>query len=108
MATHEDDPQAEQRRDDAEKHPLLIWTGLDPGDIVSIRALGNRAYVGTVEQRTKDGLIIWIRDDLNERKLFHFHDCKSVVLVAPINWHARVFGAGVDPFGRSHPDLFGR
>jgi len=85
MATQDEDPEAGQRRDDAEKHPLLIWTGLDPGDVVSLRAWGKREYVGTVEQRTKDGLIIWIRDDLNERKLFHFRDCQSVVLVASIS-----------------------
>lgn len=83
--TQEDDPEAEQRRDDNGKHPLLIWTGLDAGDVVSLRTLGNRQYVGTVEQRTKDGLIIWIRDDLNERKLFHFRDCQSVVLIASVN-----------------------
>jgi hypothetical protein len=83
-ATQEDDPKAEQRCDDAGKHPLLIWTVLNPGDVVSVRA-GNRGCVGTVEQRTEDGLIIWIRDDLNERKLFHFRDCQSVVLIAPIS-----------------------
>lgn len=77
------DPKAEQRRDDADKHPLLIWTGLEPGDVVSVQALGNRGCVGTVEERTKDGLIIWIRDDLNERRLFHFRDCRSVALIAP-------------------------
>lgn len=81
--TQEDDPKGEQRRDEAGKHPLLIWTGLDPGDVVSMRALGNRGYVGTVEHRTKNGLMIWIRDELNERKLFHFRDCQSVVLIAP-------------------------
>lgn len=84
-ATQEDDPKAEQRCDDAGKHPLLIWTGLNSGDIVSLRTLGNRGLVGTVEQRTKDGFNIWIRDDLNERKLFHFRDCQSVVLITPIS-----------------------
>ena len=80
---HDADPTAEQGHDEAGKHPLLTWTELDPGDVVSMRALGNRGYVGTVEQRTKDGLIIWIRDALNERKLFHFRDCQSVVLITP-------------------------
>lgn len=76
------DQKAERRFDEAGKHPLLIWTGLDPGDVVSVRALGNRGYVGTVEQRTEDGLIIWMRDALNESKLFHFRDCQSVVVIA--------------------------
>jgi hypothetical protein len=51
--TQEDDPQGEQRRDETGKHPLLIRTGLDPGDVMAMRALGNRGYIGTVEQRTK-------------------------------------------------------
>lgn len=81
--TQEDDPKADQRCNDNAKHPLLIWTELDSGDVVSLRTLGNRDYVGTVEQKTKDGLMVWIRDDLNERRLFHFRDCLSVTLIAP-------------------------
>jgi hypothetical protein len=81
--TEEGDPKADPRRDENAKHPLLIWTELDSGDVVSVRTLGNRGYVGTVEEKTKDGLIIWIRDELNERKLIHFRDCVSVVLIAP-------------------------
>lgn len=68
-----------QQGEELEKHPLVIWVGLKPGDVVSIQAKrGN--YVGTVECSTQDGLIIWIRDNLNERKLFHFRDCQSVCL----------------------------
>ena len=84
-ATQEDVAEAEPQRDDVAKHPILIWTSIDVGDVVSLRALGTRDYVGTVEQRTKDGLILWIRDDLNERRLFHFHDCQSIVLLVPSN-----------------------
>ncbi len=69
----------EQER--TEKHPLLILTGLAPGDVVSLRLAGTLDHVGTVEARTIDGLIIWIRDDLNERRLFHFRDCQSVRLM---------------------------
>lgn len=59
-------------------HPLLIWTGLTIGDVVSIRGLGIQDCVGTVDSRTSDGLIIWIRNDLNERRVFHFHECHFV------------------------------
>lgn len=69
----QDNDQAE-----AEEHPLLIWTRLSPCDVVSLRWLGNLHCVGTVEARTSDGLIIWMRDDLNERKAFHFGECRSV------------------------------
>jgi hypothetical protein len=65
-----------------EKHALLIWTALAPGDVVSIGVPKAGDCVGTVESRTSDGLIIWIRDDLNERRLFHFHDCQSVRLLS--------------------------
>lgn len=63
------------------KHPLAIWTGLAPGDVVSIQGLDTKDHIGTIESKTSDGLIIWIRDDLNERKLFHFRQCRSVRLI---------------------------
>lgn len=69
---------AEQGYDEVEKHPLMIWTGLTRGDLVSLHAPGTGEYVGTVECRTSDGLIIWIRDALNDRRLFHYNDCHAV------------------------------
>lgn len=65
-------------REGAEKHPLLIWSRLAPGDVVSLRVAGSGDYVGTVEATTNDGLIVWFRDALSERRLFHFRDCLSV------------------------------
>ena len=67
--------------DEAEKHPLSIWTGLAPGDVVSLHGTDTQDHVGTVETKTSDGLIIWIRTELNERKLFHFRECQSVRVV---------------------------
>jgi hypothetical protein len=64
-----------------EKHPPLLWTSLRPGDVVYIRGLGVQDGAGTVESRTSDGLIIWIRGDLNERRLFHFRECQSVRII---------------------------
>ena len=66
---------------EAEKHPLLIWTGLAPGDFVALRANDAQNYVGMVESKTSDGLMIWMRDEMNERRLFHFQDCWSVQLL---------------------------
>ena len=63
-----------------ENYDLEIWTNLGPGDVVSLRGLDIHDCVGIVESRTTDGHIIWIRDDLNERKLFHFQDIQSVQL----------------------------
>lgn len=67
---------------EAEKHPLSIWTGLTPGDVVSLRVHQSGDFVGTVECVASEGLIIWVRDNLNERRLFHFHDCQSVRLLS--------------------------
>jgi hypothetical protein len=72
----------EEHHEEVEKHPLLIWTSIRPGDIVSLRMPSTGHYVGTVESSTNDGLHIWIRDGLNERRLVHFHDCESVRLVS--------------------------
>ena len=68
----------EQHHKEMEKYPLSVWTSLRPGDVVSLRWLGTQDCVGTVESRTSDGLITWIRDDLNERRLFHFHECQAL------------------------------
>ena len=68
----------EQHQAEMEKHPLWVWTSLRPGDVVSLRWLDTQDCVGTVEARTSDGLYIWIRDDLNERRLFQFHECQFV------------------------------
>jgi hypothetical protein len=70
--------QAEEEHSVAAEHLLAIWTSLTPGNIVSIRGLDPRDHVGTVESKTRDGPIIWVRDDLNERRLFHFPQCISL------------------------------
>jgi hypothetical protein len=72
----------EGQQEEVEKHPLLTWTCLGPGDVVSFReATTGQWIVGSMESKTGDGLIIWIRDDLNDRRAFHFHDCESVQLL---------------------------
>jgi hypothetical protein len=71
-----------QQQEEVEKHPLLTWTGFSPGDVVSFQeARTGQRVVGSVESKTRDGLIIWIRDDLNDRRAFHFHDCESIQLL---------------------------
>jgi hypothetical protein len=71
-----------QQQEEVEKHPLLTWTGLGPEDVVSFQeARTGQWIVGSVESKTRDGLIIWIRDDLNDRRAFHFHDCEAVQLL---------------------------
>jgi hypothetical protein len=71
-----------QQQEEVEKQPLLTWTGLRPEDVVSCQeARTGQWVVGSVESKTRDGLIIWIRDNLNDRRAFHFHDCKSLQLL---------------------------
>ncbi|MET3368469.1 UNVERIFIED_CONTAM: hypothetical protein ABIE34_001709 [Jeotgalibacillus campisalis] len=66
----------------AGERPLSIWTSLTPGEVVSIQGHESQDYVGVFESRTDDGLIIWIRDALNERKMLHFREIRSVRLDA--------------------------
>ncbi|MBX7443378.1 MULTISPECIES: hypothetical protein [unclassified Arthrobacter] len=68
----------DKRCEEEAKHPISIWTSLAPGDVVAFQGTDTQDYVGTVETKTSDGLIIWIRDELNGRKLFHFRECQSV------------------------------
>lgn len=64
------------------KHARSIWTSISPGDVVAIHLHDDRSCVGTMESSTTDGLIIWIRDELNERHLFHLEDCASIRLIS--------------------------
>lgn len=76
------DPRTEeQHREETRKHPLVIWASLSPGDVVAIRGLGTRNWIGTVESGTSDGLVIWMKDDLNKRRSFHFRECQSVRVI---------------------------
>lgn len=70
---------ARLHQDSANRH--VDWVGLRPGDLVVLEDFKRQKHVGTVEGRTSDGLIIWIRTDLNERRMFHIHDCQSMQLV---------------------------
>lgn len=72
----------EEQQSEVQHHPLLIWTGFSPGDIVSLQEAKTSQYVvGFLATKTRDGLIIWIRDNMNDRKAFHFNDCESVELL---------------------------
>jgi hypothetical protein len=53
---------------------LKAWADFQPGDFVALADRGGTVHAGIVEDRTADGLIIWIRTELNERKLFHLED----------------------------------
>lgn len=65
-----------------EKEPVMPWRLLSPGDVVSLEvATTGQQITGSVDARTADGLIIWIRDELNDRKAYHFEDCLSVRLL---------------------------
>lgn len=72
---------AKMNRFSGEKHRLLIWISLSPGDVVSLGGPHMQKHVGTVETGTNDGLIIWLRSSLNERKMFHFHECNSIQVI---------------------------
>lgn len=94
----------EDKRDDAQQHSLLTWTGLGPGDVVSLRDATTRQYVvGAVEIKTRDGLIIWIRDDLNDRRALHFNDCESVKVVKKSSSGTSLPHGAATPQAGRHP-----
>ena len=49
------------------------WT-IEVGEKVVMSHRTGAPYTGVVVDRTVDGSTIWIRTDLNERKLFHCSD----------------------------------
>lgn len=65
----------------AKEHPMSLWTRAAPGDMLVITRAGLPNVAGVIECRTGDGLIMWIRDELNDRQMIHFRDCCSIVLV---------------------------
>lgn len=60
-----------------EQHPLSVWAKLTPGNVVAIQTPHTGEFTGTVECTTSDGLIIWIRDSLNDRS---FSTCVTLDL----------------------------
>ncbi|MFM9272343.1 hypothetical protein [Pseudarthrobacter sp. NKDBFgelt] len=63
--------------DSATRH--YDWAALDNGDFVLLSAPNGQRIAGTVEDRTEDSTIIWVRNLHNERKLFHIDDGYKVV-----------------------------
>ncbi|WP_311215133.1 MULTISPECIES: hypothetical protein [unclassified Arthrobacter] len=97
----EDNADPEPRKGEAQTLPA--WTRLTSGDVVSLRAPGMPEYLATVEARTNDGEIIWIRNSQNERRLHHFSDFQSVRLL-PNNSSGR----SEDPLGEEEDDATAR
>lgn len=56
---------------------------LELGTYVLLSKAREHTYGGIAEDTTTDGTIIWIRTDLNERKLFHFQDGYSAQIINP-------------------------
>lgn len=57
--------------------PESAFEALQPGDLVALHGAGVGSRT-TVEDRTQDGCMIWVRNEFNERKLVHFEDCMRV------------------------------
>lgn len=53
------------------------WDTVQAGDFVVLHRRGITSSA-TVEDRTHDGKIIWVRNALNERLLIHIEDCDAV------------------------------
>jgi hypothetical protein len=50
------------------------WFSLRLGDFVVLEDRGGQRHACTIDDRTEDGVHVWIRNTLNERKLLHIDD----------------------------------
>lgn len=81
MRIEQDDtllPSSKEHYDEQMKR-LFIWNGLRPGDEILVSVDRSSQFTGIVESKTPDGYIIWVRDSLNERRLFDFCEVEYLV-----------------------------
>jgi hypothetical protein len=50
------------------------WDVVQFGDSVQIRSSGRIEYTVQVDDRTADGIVVWIKTSLGRRRLFHVAD----------------------------------
>jgi hypothetical protein len=51
-----------------------VWRSLKRGDVLTLSHQGIQCCHGFIEDQTADGLIIWVKDHLGDRRLFHLED----------------------------------
>lgn len=72
------------------------WAAIQPGDRVVLYGSKPEMHA-TVEDRTADGSVIWIRDELNERRLIHIDDYSEVCFVENVMLQPTVQKAQFSP-----------
>jgi hypothetical protein len=50
------------------------WMSLQRGDVITLSRLGVECHRGSIEERTEDGRMIWVTDQIGDRRLFHVED----------------------------------
>lgn len=58
----------------AESKAHSRWTSLRCGDVIRLSRRGVDSFQGFIVDRTEDGLVIRVRDELGDGRLFHAHD----------------------------------
>ncbi|MBT8162703.1 MULTISPECIES: hypothetical protein [Arthrobacter] len=81
------------------------WTSLQRGDIVTLLRHGVQCHMGTIDERTEDGRMIWVTDAIGDRRLFHIEDDYEL-LVMTLSAPAREALAAAGRAG--HPGAFNR
>lgn len=51
-----------------------LWLSLQHGDVMTLSRRGVRCHHGFIDDRTDDGLIVWVTDEVGHRRLFHLED----------------------------------
>lgn len=82
-----------------------LWNSLEQGDHVILSQGGVPCHQGSVDDRTEDGQLIWVTDDIGHRRLFHIEDGYEVMIyrVAFPGQAAHREGTEVLPAGQRKP-----
>ncbi|MGF9648342.1 hypothetical protein AAIH32_10230 [Pseudarthrobacter oxydans] len=62
------------------RHRALLWASLQSGHFVAFSRQGLNCHQGYVDDRTDDGLIVWVTDETGHRRLFHVEDDYDVAV----------------------------
>lgn len=51
-----------------------MWTSLQRGDVIALCWQGVECSKGSIDERTEDGRMIWVTDQIGDRRVFHVED----------------------------------
>ncbi|MGW9413555.1 hypothetical protein [Arthrobacter cupressi] len=67
-------PRHQKGRNVRQSSHTSLWKSLEQGDLVILSQGGVPCHRGSIDDRTEDGQLIWVTDDIGHRRLFHIDD----------------------------------